>query len=281
MGTTRMSGDIDLEELLGPDPAADETEAPDEVLVDAAPKPSYRPMGAGGRALLERSRSYPVNRAAKKNTPERLNRLLRNIVEVPIATDAARRAGVSLSQLKYWLQKSSEGRSGDGFDVPLPDGEENGTPDNTARFHVLWDEAMTEGLGQAEKAAWALATGFNEVQSHKGRVQYRIDPVKYDIAVLMGDPIDERNPQLWLRDNVGAPIPETIYKQDPDMLRWVLENRKPKEYGKRAVVDMNVTGGVLVVGMKAATSEALNEIEGEYRRVGRPAVTFEEGDEGE
>jgi hypothetical protein len=135
---------------------------------------------------------------------------------------------------------------------------------------------MAEGLGLAEKAAWALGVGYNEVQSHKGRVQYRIDPDKYDLFLLLGSPIDDRNPQLWLRDEFGAPVPETIFKQDPDMLKWMLENRKPKEYGKRAVVDMNVTGGVLVVGMRAATSETLNELESTYRKEGRPTITFDD-----
>src|ERR1035437_6338710 len=200
----RMSGNEtdDLSDLLGPDPLSDEIV---EELVDAAPL--SRPMGEPSRALLERSRSYPVDgsplmaggvrKRARKNTPERLDRLLRNVVEVPIASDAARRAGTSLSQLKYWLQKSLEGRPGDGFDVALPDDEENGTPDNTARFHTVWDERMAEGLGLAEKAAWALGVGYNEVQSHKGRVQYQIDPDKYDLFVLLGTPIDDRNPQLW------------------------------------------------------------------------------------
>ncbi len=271
-----MSGidDTDLADLLGPDPLGAEAE---EILVDVTP-PKSRPMGAASRGVLERSRSYPVNAAARARLPDRLSRLLKNISEIPIATDAARRAGISLSQLKYMLQKSKEGRSGDGYDVALPEGEDNGTPDNTERFHVVWEDAMSEGLGKAETAAWALGVGFNEIQAHKGRVQYRIDPEKYDLFVLLGDPIDERNPSLWLRDEVGAPVPETIFKQDPDMLRWLLENRKPKEYGKRAALDLNVTGGVLVVGMKAATSEELNEIETEYRKVGRPAVTFEESD---
>lgn len=274
-----MSGnDIDLEDLLGPDPIDPEAEE----LVDVAPpSPTSRPMGEASRGVLERSRSYPVSRAAKKNTPERFARLLSNIADIPMASDAARRAGISFSQLKYWLQKSLEGFSGDGYDVALPDGEDNGTPNNTERFHLAWDNAMRVGLGRAEKAAWALGVGYNEVQSHKGRVQYQIDPDKYELFVLLGVPIDERNPQLWLRDEFDAPVPETIFKQDPDMLKWILENRIPKEYGKRATVDMNVTGGVLVVGMRAATSEALNEIESAYRKEGRPAVTFDDSIEGD
>lgn len=274
-----MSGDdSDLIDLLGPEPADLDSEA--DLVDEAPPVRRSRPMGEASRGVLERSRSYPINAAARARLPDRLRRLLKNIADVPVASDAARRAGISLSQLKYMLQRSKEGRVGDGYDVALPESEENGTPDNTERFHLAWDEAMNEGLGKAEKAAWALGVGYREIQAHKGRVQYQIDPDKYALFVLLGDAIDERNPALWLRDEFGAPVPETIFKQDPDMLRWILENRKPKDYGRRAVVDMNVTGGVLVVGMKAATSEALNELEEAYRKEGRPAVTFEE-DEGD
>ena len=73
----------------------------------------------------------------------------------------------------------------------------------------------------------------------------------------------------------------TVREQDPDLVRWVLETRMPKVYGKKATVDMNVTGGVLVVGMRAATSEALNELESNYRKEGRPAVTFDDSIEEE
>src|ERR1700692_499254 len=100
-----MRGEVDkeLEEMLGPDPVTDEPEN----LVDAAPKKSD-PMGEASRALLERSRTYPVNRAAKKNTPEKLLQLLSYAAEMPQGTDAARRAGISYTTLRYWLQKSFE-----------------------------------------------------------------------------------------------------------------------------------------------------------------------------
>jgi hypothetical protein len=68
---------------------------------------------------------------------------------------------------------------------------------------------------------------------------------------------------------------------DPDLAMFILKSRKPQVYGAKASVDVNVKGGVLVVGMRAATSEALNELEDKYRKEGRPAVTFEEGDNDE
>src|ERR1035437_8786748 len=160
-----MSGNEtdDLSDLLGPAPLGPDDVA--EELVDAAPK--SRPIGAPSRALLERSRSYPLKpgyklRAARKNTPERLNSLLRFISEVPITSDAARRAGISVSQLKYWLQKSLEGSPGDGFDVALPDTEENENPNNTVRLHLAWGGAMEFGLGRLEKVAWDLGAGYDK-----------------------------------------------------------------------------------------------------------------------
>ena len=280
-----MSGnddDDDLSDLLGPDPI-DESVVIEE-LVDAAPL--SRPMGGPSRALLGRSRSYPVDgsplmvgrvrKRARKNTPERLNRLLQNVSEIPVASDAARRAGTNLSQLKYWLQKSLEGVPGDGFDVALPDTDENENLDNTVRFHLAWDSAMEFGLGRLEKVAWDLGNGYDKPQVYKGRVQYQIDQVQYELFILLGLPIDDRDQRLWARDASGAPIPVSVREQDPDMVRWVLETRMPKVYGKKATVGLEVTGGVLVVGMRAATSEALNELENQYRKEGRPAVTFEE-----
>lgn len=268
-----MSGDQELDDMLGPDPVAELQEN----LVEVAP-PGYRPMGEAGRALLERSRSYPINRA-KKNTPEKLKRALDYIAEMPVATDTARRLGISFGTLKYWLQKSKEGVSGDGFDVVLGENDENGTDDNTMRFHEAWDDYMMAGVENVEAATIRRATGFDEVLTYQGRVQYKYDPIKVAESLELGLP--EFVPQNYLLDRFGAPVPETVYKMDPDLAMFVLKSRKPQVYGAKASVDLNVKGGVLVVGMRAASSAALNEIEADYRKEGRPAVTFEEKDEDE
>jgi hypothetical protein len=263
-----MSGDDDLSDLLGPEPVSDEPK-----LVDAAV-----PMSPG-KALLYRSRSYPAARAAKKNTQERLIRALAYAAEMPVGADVARRLGVSYTTIKYWLQKSFEGAPGDGFDIAMGDDDENGTDDNTIRFHDAWDVAMMAGVEAVEAATIKRATGYDEALTYQGRVQYKYDPEKLATSRELGLP--ELVPENYLLDRFGAPVPETIYKMDPDLAMFILKARKAQVYGAKAQVDVNVKGGVLVVGVRAATSEALNELEDTYRKEGRPSVTFEEGDDEE
>lgn len=264
-----MSGDAELDEMLGPDPVAE----PDENLVEVAVpiKPSL--------ALLERSRSYPVNRAAKKNTPERLGRALSYATEMPVGADVARRLGISYTTLKYWLQKSFEGAPGDGFDIAMGENDENGTDDNTVRFHEAWDIAMEAGVQKVEAATIKRATGYDETLTYRGQVQYKYDPEKLAIARELGLP--EFIPENYLVDQYGAPVPETIFKQDPDLAMFILKSRMSKTYGPKASVDVNVKGGVLVVPMRVIAASDLNAIEDRYRKDGRPTVAFEEGDEDE
>jgi hypothetical protein len=264
--------DDDLADMLGPEP--DAVYAPsEEVLVDETPK--SRPMGAASRGILERSRSYPVGGLPRKNTPARLKRLLSYIAEMPVASDACTRAGISTSTLKYWLQKSKEGRPGDGFDISLNENDE--TEDgSTIRFHLAWDEFMDVGVGLAERAAIQRATGYWEPLTYQGRVKYRLDPDKIAVSLMLGEAED--SPGNYLLDANGVPVPEQVWKIDPDLNMFILKTRKPQMYGSKSQVDINVKGGVLVVGMKLDKPEDLNMIEEQYRREGLPPVIFEEGE---
>ena len=275
-----MTDDIDLADLLGPDPTED---TPTEILVDEAPK--SRPMGAMSRGLVERSRSYPVNgpdntggirapRRPRKNTPENLKRLLSYVAEMPVASDAARRIGIDYGTLKYWLQKSLEGRPGDGFDITLGEGDESANEDDTVRFHEAWDSAMLVGVGRGETATIRRASGYDEVLTYQGRVQYKLDPLKVAIARMLGEAEDSA--ECYLLDGFGTPVPETVWKMDPDLAMFILKTRRPDLYGNKATVDVNVRGGVLVIPMRAVSSEALNVIEEEYRREDTPAVEFDD-----
>lgn len=256
--------DIDLDEMLGSDPVVE------EALVDEAPK--SRPMGEASRALLERSRSYDVRRAIpKKNTPERLQRLLNAVSENAVANSACLRAGISGSTLKYWLQKSLEGRPGDGFDITLGENDESEAEDNTIRFHEAWDLAMLAGVENVEASVMKRAVGYREVLTYQGRVIYQVDPR----LVALG----YEGAEAYLTDKFGAPIPETVEKMDPDLAMFILKARKPQVYGNKSQVDVNVRGGVLVVGAVVKDAADLNKMEEEYRRLGRPAVTFDEGEE--
>jgi hypothetical protein len=293
MEDTRMSeNDADLADMLGPEP--DAVDAPsEEVLVDETPPPpsprgpgKSRPMGAASKITLAKSRSYPVGGlpaskyGARKNSPERLKQLLSYIAEMPVSSAACMRGDISMSTLKYWLQKSKDGRPGDGFDIPLGANDETADDGgNLIRFHEAWDVAMEVGVGLVEEATIQRAKGYWEVLTYQGKVQYKMDPEKVDLALFLGDPVDERNSALWLRDRNGAPVPEQVWKMDPDLAMFILKTRKPGTYGAKSQVDINVKGGVLVVPMQAITSEDLNVIEGQYRVSEKALVTFEDDDE--
>jgi hypothetical protein len=246
-----MSGEAeDLSDLLGPEPTPPE------------PLP-------GGRELLKRSRSYDVQRAAKpkKFSQERLKRLLDACAEMPVANSACMRANIHMTTLKYWLQKSSEGAPGDGFDIVYGEGDDQ----ISIRFHEAWDSAMAAGVEAVEAATIQRAKGYREVLTFQGRVKYQEDPEKIALGLTGAD--------AYMVDEFGAPIPETVLKQDPDLMMFILKARKPEVYGTKQQIDVNHRGGVLVVGMTAKTPQDLNTIEAEYRREGRPAVTFEESDD--
>ena len=258
-----MSGDIELDELLGPEP------------VGAQPPPPNLPAEmTPSQAQLYRSRSYPVNRAAKKLTPQNLLNLLNYIAEVPITSNAAARAGINVTTLKLWLQRSSEGAAGDKFDVKLPEDDEDDEP---VRFHEAWEAAMAIGVERLEYVAHQRASGYLEPLSYQGRVQYKYDPAKCAVSRELGLP--EFVPENYLLDELGAPVPETILKMDPDLLMFLLKARKPNVYGAKASVDVNVRGGVLVVSQQIAKPEDLNTMEQNYRMNRKPSVAFEEGDD--
>src|SRR5258708_5094464 len=98
--TTRMSGDKELDDMLGPDLVAE----PEENLVETAVKTPTPSQG-----VLARSRSFPTTYAPKKNKPELMKRALAYAAEMPVTADVARRLGRSITTIRYWLQKSLEG----------------------------------------------------------------------------------------------------------------------------------------------------------------------------
>jgi hypothetical protein len=257
-----MSGDDDdLFDLLGPEPE------PKNRGVHTSPAARKH---AGGRQTFLESRSYPTHRAVGKlNSPERLKRILKYCAELPVNNSVCMRAGISTTTLKYWLQKSSNGAPGDGFDVATELGPDEGPA--TIRFHEAWDISVEAGTDRVESAVMRKAIGYREVLTFQGRVQYVMDPEKLALGLLGAD--------AYKIDDFGSPIPETVEKQDPDLAMFVLKNRRANIYGDKKQIDVNIKGGVLVVGVKASSPEALNDMEEEYRRQGRPAVTFE--DDGE
>lgn len=221
-----MADEDDLSDLLGPEP---------EPVAAPAPKPL-----TPGRDLQRRSRSLGLR--PRKLSTERLIRICNALADMPVDSDACMLAGVSTSTLKYWLLKSKEGSTGDGFDVPvLGDSEED---DGTIRFHEMYMDAMEVGIGRVERAAITRGLGYLEPLTYQGRVIYKHDP---DLVALFG----YECMQTYLLDAEGKPVPETVLKQDPDLLQFILKTRKKDVYGNVQQIDVMHRGGVLVVAAPA------------------------------
>jgi hypothetical protein len=198
-----------------------------------------RKMARPGSAI----KSAQLGLVMRKYAPERLRLVLKLAREFPVETVIAHEAGMSKSALRYALMGSREGHPGDPFDMKLEDG-------TTERFHILFEDAVEEGFGKLEQAAFELATGKAErVLQYQGKITYKQDRR----LVALGYSEEE----TYILDENGDRIPETIPVRDPEMIRWLLERRKPEIYGKRAKApkEPQRTGGVLVVGNPMSREE--------------------------
>jgi hypothetical protein len=236
------------------DPETPEVEDPD--LLDLLGPPPSRAIQAASR-----KRATGVSRInaattgmgsgrvpGGKCTPKRMQSILESISRLPVVTKACRFANIHPATLQLWLEKSSRGGPGDVFDLVI-------NPDDPPeeqirkRFHELYDIALETGVDAVDEAAITRATGYEEVLTYQGHVQYKFDPVLIDLGYTGSD--------AWAKDSRGRPIPETVLKQDTDLIQFILKNRRSKIYGTKAQVDVNVRGGVLVVAAKAATGNDL------------------------
>jgi hypothetical protein len=258
--------DDDLFDILGPEPEPMNPPFAGGEFAEPEPKPKPKfndPRVPGGREALARSRSMAVK--PRKLSNERMIRVLTAISEIPVAGDACMLAGISPTTLNYWRLRSKEGAPGDGYDVTLDPND----PEDTVRFHVAWDDAMTIGLARVERAGFQRALGYLEPQTFQGRVVYKHDP---ELVALFG----YECMQTYLLDKVtGAPVPETLLKQDPDMIQFIMKNRLRELYGNVQQIDINHRGGVLVVSAVAKTSTALLESAQDFKAEAVDAM-FEE-----
>lgn len=200
------------------------------------------------RALARQGRAL----VGRKSTIQRMKSILLHVAEMPVIADVCRRNGIVRGTLVYWLNLSEANQPG--FDIPTGDLDQDGQP-ITRRFHELWADALADGIDKVERAAFRLAYGQPEPLLSKGtgRVLYLINPD----AVRLG--LSEFDPAYYMRDENGKPIPETILKQDPDMIRFLLKSHKPEIYTPAQKVDVNHRGGVLVVGTQVKTSKEFDE----------------------
>jgi hypothetical protein len=204
----------------------------------------------GSRALKARGyqpgsaiKSAQMGLITRKYAPEKLRLVLKLAREFPNETVIAHGAGMSRSSLRYALMGSREGHSGDVFDMKTGDGF-------TERFHILFEDAIETGFGKVEQAAFELAMGkAKRVLEYQGKITYKKDPK------LVAQGLSEE--ETYLLDENGDRIPETVPITDPEMIRRLLERRKPEIYGKgpKRREEPQRTSGVLVVGNPMSREE--------------------------
>lgn len=196
-------------------------------------------MGPNSKKLRDASGSPKLPVVGRKNSPERLTKLLNYITQFPDVKRACAMAGLSVWTLQNYLKKSEAGQPGDGFDLTY--GEE------TKRFHLHFSDCRDAAMQDVEDAYIAYGLKHYEVLSDKGRVIYQIDPVLTGLGVT--------GPDAYLLDENNRPIPERIEKQDPEVLEKVLRAYRRDRWGQHDKLDVNVRGGVMVVGVRAKAKE--------------------------
>lgn len=244
-----------------------------------------KPRTAREWQAIARKERYSVNRIthgpvagpgrprAPKCTQANMLGIIRQITKIPCAKDACEMHGVTTSAVRLWLAKSRLGKEGDGFDILMnPDDDEE--DQFKLRFHAAYDAALEDGAQSILSATIKRAMGYKEPLSYQGRVIYKIDPRAYKLGMVEG-------PDAWLYDEQGRPVPESIDRQDPDLMQFLLKGLMPGTFGNKTKVEIEGRiSGVLVVAQKAVDGHALIDEEKEFRK---KAVDVEfdevEGDE--
>jgi hypothetical protein len=269
-----MADEDDLSDLLGPEPVEDPDLAdllgppPSRALQKESRKQALGPSRLTATAIGMGSGRVPGG----KCSPERMRRILSFMEDMPIVAKACRFVNIHPATLQLWLTKSERGQPGDIFDIVInPDDPEEERI--VKRFHELYDFSLESGVDNVEEAAMKRAIGYEEVLTYQGHVMYRLDPVLVDLGYTGSD--------AWLKDpRTGRPVPEVVLKQDPDLIQFILKNRRAKIYGNKQQIDVSVRGGVLVVAAKALTGEELNAEETRYKETPME-VTFDDEDIGD
>jgi len=195
---------------------------------------------SASRALTARGAQPEDGRVGRKNSPETLRSILKHIETVPNVSAACRAHGIVYTTLRYWNQRSFEGKSGDGYDV-----EYNGV---VARFHVHFAACLDSGVQQVEDEMVKRALGYEEVLTHHGHVIYRVD----EDLVRLGF----TGPDAYLRDEKGHPIPETVTKQSEEMMLAIVKAYRRDRWSTHVSVDVNKrVQTTLVVGPKKSAPE--------------------------
>jgi hypothetical protein len=208
----------------------------------------------------------------QKRTPEVMLRIVQQLSKLPVAKDAALANGVTTHAIKLWLTKSRLGQPGDGFDLVMnPD--DDPSEHVIVRFHDAYDQALKDGAQEVYRAALTRALGYREPLTFQGRVIYKLDPEKVRLGMEGMD--------AYLLDDEGRPVPESVEKQDPDLMQFLLKGLIPETFGNRTKIEMEgKISGVLVVAQKAVSGADLNAEEKLYTKE-KLQVTFEDDGDGD
>jgi hypothetical protein len=200
---------------------------------------------SGGRQLKKQRLPAEISELGRKRTPERMRIFLDSLSEDAVLTHATKKAGIHRRTPENWLKGSAAGQPG--YDLEWR-GE-------TMKFHEHYISALENGIAHLEEIAFRLAMGYDEILTYQGRVSYKIDP---DLLSL-----GQEGPDAYLRDEHGNPIPETVRKSDPKMLRWVLDRYHP-DYRQDRKMAVTQKSGVLVIG-PSKTEKREKEFSGEQQ----------------
>jgi hypothetical protein len=173
----------------------------------------------------------------RKNVHTHANiiKVLDTLVLNPKMTVAARAIKVSTMTIYRWLRLSREG---------APEFQQIEWCGEVGSFHQFYEYALRAQINEIEQTAKKNALGFDEVVTHDGAIQYKIDPK----LVGMSDEMlaDFGYPDRYLRID-GKVQPLTVKRKPSDALVIkMLSAHKPELYGERSRVDVNMrVGGVL------------------------------------
>lgn len=246
---SRTIDEDDLSDLLGETPPKPRTSREWQALARKEPFGLSRIMG----------RDAPGRPKAPKCTPDRMLAIIKQLSKIPCVKDACEMHGVTYHSVRLWLTKSRLGTPGDGFDIVMnPDDDEE--EHVTMRFHDAYDEALKMGSDTILSATIKRALGYREPLSYQGRVIYKLDPDMVRLGITDG-------PDAYLYDANGHPIPESVERQDPDLMMFLLKGLKPETFGNKTKVEVDgKISGVLVVAQKAINGAVLNAEEADYRK---------------
>lgn len=229
-------------------------------------KPMPRRRAVGSRALAKEALGQSAITQAMTGLARRYPKTLRLCITIakknPVESKIAAYAGIATGTLRYWLKLSERGNPGDDFDLETDHGR-------VERFHILFQDAVAEGIGEVEHKVFMAATGQEKtILSHQGHVTYKSDRNLLQLG-MTGE-------EAYLLDEFGDPVPETIPLLDLESSRWFLARRKPEMYGNKQTVQVDHKhSGVLVVA-PGKTSKELEERYSDMRHDTIQDVEFEE-----